>query len=300
MNDRSRITITRLVTGSLLFFLALRLAEHATLSALGTPPLFTVDLDVTYWLYKLSGFPDWLMRHRAATIVFDSCLFSSGVLAFIRPLDRRIMLVFATLSFVYALTFDLFATHHLAQVVGFMIVLLPFLAGSNLSFTLAWEGMRYFTCLIYFLAFLWKTCFNDSFYYLHQGVSSFKYNLVDYIALNPGTTMTALYKWFLQHSWLLDAGEKSLVLLEGFMVIGLFTKKHDRWLIWGPVVIHLLTYFFSDVFFIELLVIDLSFLSVSQLNRLADIFARPGDHGDGLLPRRTRKAKKGDTTPLKR
>jgi len=60
-------------------------------------------------------------------------------------------------------------------------------------------------------------------------------------------------------------------LLEGIMVVGFFTKKYDRWLIWVPVVIHVTTYFFSDVFFIELLVVDLSFLSVTQLDRLGKI-----------------------------
>lgn len=276
MNDRQRITITRLVAGALLFFLALRLTEHATLASLGTPPLFTVESDLTYWLYKGSGFPEWLMRHRAAAILFDLGLFSSGLLTFLFPLNRRIIFAFWMLSFLYALTFDLFATHHLAQVDGFMLILLPFLAGNNVNFTLAWEGMRYFTCLIYFLAFLWKTCLGGAFYYAHQGASTFKYNLVDYLSLNPGTRMTAVYSWFLQHPWLLNSGEKGIVLLEGIMVIGLFTKKYDRRLIWGPVFIHGITYFFSDVFFIELLVIDLSLLPVSQLDKLAALFTFRG------------------------
>jgi len=131
--------------------------------------------------------------------------------------------------------------------------------------------MSYLTCLIYVLAFQWKTVWGNSFYYLHQGVSTFKSNLVDYLSLNPGTTMTAIYEWFLRHPWLLNAGEKGVVLLAGIMVMGLFTKKYDRYLIWGPVIIHSVTYFFSDVFFIELLVLDLSFLSAAALDRLTPI-----------------------------
>jgi hypothetical protein len=279
MNDRQRIVLTRLVTGSLLFLLTLRLLEHATLSGLGTPPLFTVDLDLTYWIYKDSGVPDWLMQHHAAAVTFDICLFGSGLLAFFFPLRRAVILVFALLLFLYSMTFLLFVVDHMGQLNGFMLVLLPFLVAGNVRFTLAWEGMRYLTCLIYFLAFCWKTMWGDSFYYLHQGVSTFKYNLVDYLSLNPGTTMTAVYEWFLRHPWLLNTGEKSLVLVEGIMVVGLFTKRYDRWLIWGPVLIHGLTYFFSDVFYIELLVIDLSFLSIATLDRLAPFLsfgAAPG------------------------
>ena len=271
MNTRQRITITRLVTGSLLFFLLLRLLEHATLSGLGTPPLFTVDLDLAYWFFKDSGIPDWLVQHRAAAVLFDVSLFTIGSLAFCFPLKRPILFAFAFLLFFYCLLFDLYATDHLAQIDGFMIVLLPFLLADNL-FALAWEGMRYYTCMIYFMAFFWKTCYGNAFYYLREGTSTFKYNLVDYMSLNPDTGMTACYKFFLRHDWVLNAGEKGIVLLEGVMVIGLFTKKYDRQLIWVPVLIHGLTYFFADVFFIELLVIDLSLLSVSRLDQLANLF----------------------------
>ena len=268
MNNRQRITLTRLVTGTILFFLTLRLAEHAMLSGLQSPPLFTVEVDFTYWLFRESGIPGWIMQHRAVAIIFDISLFFSGLLSFALPLNRKILAIFALLLFCYAMIFDMYATHHLAQVYGLMVVMLPFLVGNNDKFTLAWEGMRYFTCFIYFMAFIWKTCIGNSFYYLQQGASTVKNNLVDYLSLNPGSGMTHIYEWFLRHDWLLNAGEKGLVLLEGIMVAGFFTKKYDRWLIWVPVVIHVMTYFFSDVFFIELLVVDLSFLSVTQLDRL--------------------------------
>jgi hypothetical protein len=273
MNNRQRITLTRLVTGTILLFLTLRLAEHAMLSALQSPPLFAVELDFTYWLFRASGIPAWIVQHRAVAILFDISLFSSGMLSFLLPLNRKILAVFALLLFIYAMTFNLYATHHLAQVYGLMVVMLPFLVGNNDKFTLAWEGMRYFTCFIYFMAFIWKTCIGNSFYYLQQGASTFKNNLVDYMSLNPGSGMTNFYEWFLRHEWVLNAGEKGLVLLEGIMVAGFFTKKYDRWLIWVPVAIHVTTYFFSDVFFIELLVVDLTFLSVSQLDLLGKMFS---------------------------
>ena len=271
MNNRQRITLTRLVTGTILLFLTLRLAEHAMLSELQSPPLFSVEVDFTYWLFRESGIPAWIMQHRAAAILFDILLFSSGLLSFALPLNRKILAVFALLLFLYAMIFDLYATHHLAQIYGLMIVMLPFLVGNNDKFTLAWEGMRYFTCFIYFIAFIWKTCIGHSFYYLQQGADTVKNNLVYFISLNPDSPMTHFYEWFLRHEWILNAGEKGLVLLEGIMVVGFFTKKYDRWLIWVPVVIHVTTYFFSDVFFIELLVVYLSFLSFTQLDRLGKI-----------------------------
>src|SRR5579872_3446110 len=269
MTDRQRMTLTRLVTGSLLLLLALRWFEHATLSRLASPPLSGAGMDITYWLFKDSGIPGFLVHHQAAAVIFDLLMFSSGLLAFLRPFNRGAILAFAVLVFVYALTFNLFAAAHMAQVSGFMVVLWPFLIRDNKKFGLAWEGMRYFTCFIYFTAFFWKIAPGHSFYYLHQGSATFKTNLVDYLVLNPHTFMTTVYRWFLRHPWLLDVGEKGVVLLEGTMIIGWFTRKIDRYLIWVPVAIHVITYYFSDVFFIELLVLDLSLLSTPQLERIA-------------------------------
>jgi hypothetical protein len=279
MDNRQRIILTRLVTGSLLFFLVLRAFEHTAISGLNGAPLFRVEMDFTYWLYKWSGLPSLIVQNRIGAVIFDGLLFLSGLISFLFPLKKIGLLPFSIFLFVYVLSFNMYVTHHMGQVYGFMVVLLPFLISDNYKFTLAWEGMRYFTCFIYFMAFVWKTCINNSFYYLQQGANSFKYNLVDYISLNPDTAMTAFYKWFLRHEWALNAGEKVIILLEGIMFIGLLTKKFDRLLIWVPVAIHVITYFFSDVFFIELLVVDLSFLKVSQLDRIGKIFGRYGERG---------------------
>jgi hypothetical protein len=291
MDNRQRIILTRLVTGALLFLLLLRLADHATLSGIVSPPLFTANLDLTYWLYLLSGLPDLIVHNRAGAIIFDLMMFGAGLLSFLFPLQRRWIIPFSILLFIYAVSINAFSTDHLGQVWGYMIVLLPFWVADNNKFWFAWQGMRYYTCYAYVMAFVWKTMLNDSFYYTQQGVNSFKLNLFDYIYQNPDNLMTHMYKWFLRHDRILNGGEKFTVLLEGIMVIGFFTRKYDRWLIWIPVTIHVLTYFFVDVFFIELLVMDLSFLSLSQLDRLGTWSYRLTG---------PKNVKKGDMTPQNR
>jgi hypothetical protein len=291
MNDKQRIMLTRLVTGALLFLLLLRLTEYATLSGIASPPLFTANLDITYWLYLLSGLPTLIVHNRAGAIVFDGLLFGTGLLSFLFPLQRKWIIPFSILLFIYAISINAFSTDHLGQVWGYMIVLLPFWVADNNKCWFAWQAMRYYTCYAYVMAFVWKTLLKDSFYYSHQGVNAFKLNLFDYIYQNPDNPLTHLYKWFLRHEWILNGGEKFAILLEGVMVIGFFTRKYDRWLIWVPVTIHVLTYFFADVFFIELLVLDLSFLSLSQLDRLGSRTYRLA----GL-----QNAKNGDKTPQKR
>jgi hypothetical protein len=272
MDNGQRIVLTRLVTGGLLFLLFLRWAEHATLSGLASPPLFTMELDITYWLLSLSGIPAFIVHSGAVAKLFDMLLFGTGLLSFLFPLNRKWIISFSILLFLYAISFNTYATHHVGQVSGFMIVLLPFWVRDNDVFYMGWQAMRYYTCFVYVMAFIWKTLINDSFYYLDQGVNSFKKNLFDYIYQNPDNQLTQAYQWLLRHQWTLNTGEKLIIALEGIMTIGFFTRKYDKLLIWIPVAIHVATYFFADVFFIELLIIDLSFLSLSQLDRIRRAF----------------------------
>ena len=116
-----------------------------------------------------------------------------------------------------------------------------------------WEGMRYYICYIYVMSFIWKLWISNSFFYWNQGIGSVKLNLAEYIYHYPGTLMSSIFTFFIAHPYLLNMGNTFIFLLEGTMIIGFFTKRFDRILLLLPVVIHLCTYIFADVFFIEML-----------------------------------------------
>jgi len=270
MNNSQRSFLTRVVVGYILAFLILRFLEQATPSRMESPPLGLVQLDVTYWIYKLSGLSQLILHHRAGSILFDMLLFAAGFLCFIFPLRRLTMVLFTALLFIYILSFNFAAMHHTHMLTGFMVILFPFWVRTNASLTLAWQGVRYYTCYIYTMAFLWKTIFQHSFFNGQQGIATFKLNLVEYLYHNPSTFMAGWYRLCIRHEWIVNAGWVFIILLEGLMMIGFFTRKMDKILICFPVIVHLATYFFADAFFIELLVLNISLLSQQQLDRLAD------------------------------
>ena len=268
MTDTQRSFLTRLLTSYALFFLALHFFQYATPSRLSGPPLFGLGMDVTYWLYKLSGLPYLIVYNQVGAVIFDLLLFSSGVFVLFFPLRRMGVIVFSVLLSVYAITFNMFLMHHVHIMTGMMIVFVPFWFADNEKCLLLWQGVRYYTCYIYTMAFLWKTCIGNSFYALQQGSLTFKSNLVEYMYHNPDGLFTVFCRFCIRHEWLLNGGEKLVMLLEGLMVIGFFTKKWDKLLFWFPITIHVATYFFSDVMFLELLIIDFSLLSLRQLDWL--------------------------------
>lgn len=272
MTNLQRIALTRLLVSYALLFFIIRFFEYTTPSRLLGPPLFNLDLDLTYWLYKLSGLPDLLIGNRAGAILSDLLLAGTGLMAILRPLRRAWIISFSILLTLYALAFSTFSLGHTVAFYGLIVVFLPFWIADNEKFNLAWQGIRYYTCFIYLAAFIWKTGIGDSFFYWQQGSGSFRYNLVEYLYHNPDSIMSGMSRWFISHDWALNTGHIFIILLEAVMGIGLFTKKYDRLLFWVPFIIHITTYIFADVFIFELMILNFAFLTGRQLTAISRKF----------------------------
>lgn len=267
MDNTQRKFLTRLLAGYALFFWLLHFTQYTTPSRLLAPPLFTLGLDITYWTFRLSGLMDLIVYNRTGAIVFDAALLTSGILTLIFPL-RKWVIVFSILLSLYAVAFSSLLMHHVHIMTGLFIVFIPFWFRDNETSDLLWQAVRYYTCYIYSMAFLWKTVLGDSFFSLHQGSLTFQSNLVEYMYHDPQSFFAGICRWCIRNPWLTDAGEKFVIGLEGLMIVGFFTKRYDRLLFWCPVFIHVSTYFFSDVLFLELLIVDFSLLSWRQLDAM--------------------------------
>jgi len=219
-----------------------------------------------------------IVYNQTGAVIFDFLLFLTGILAAFFPLRPYFIILFSLHAAIYVLTFNAFATHHSHSMAGMMIVLLPFWVVDNGKCFLLWQAIRYYTCYVYSISFIWKAFIGNSFFNWEQGVGTFKSNLVEYLYHNPETFLSGFYRWCIREDWFLNAGNILIVLLEASMIIGFFTKKWDKILFWFPVTIHVVTYFFSDVLFFELLVLDFSLLNMNQFermnNRLKWVFIR--------------------------
>lgn len=259
--QKHRIIISRLVFIYIFLCLAFRFLLMTTPSHLLQPPLFLLNLDITYWLYKFSGIPALAIYNKPGAVFFDICLFVLCLSCILFPLKRIIIILFTCFFFIYAITYNTYVVHHTHPLTILMLITIPFWFKRYRVWKIMWEGMRYYICYIYVMSFIWKLCINNSFFFWKQGIGSVKLNLAEYIYHNPHTFMSSVYTFFISHPNLLNAGNTFIFLLEGLMVIGFFTKKYDRLLILLPVIIHLCTYVFADVFFIEMLVLVFAFFT---------------------------------------
>lgn len=266
--DIEKITVQRMVLLYILMFLLLRFFINTTPSHTLQPPLFLIQFDPVYWLYKFS-FLSMINSNQLAADIFDTLLFTSCGLAIIFPKKKLFIISFSILLLIYSVSYNMSLVHHTHPLSLTILITLPFWVRRSSDWKLMWEGMRYYVCFSYTASFIWKTMIGNSFFVWNNGVNSTKLNLAEYIYHNPDSFSTGIMKYFIAHPALLNTGHVFIILLEGLMVIGFFTKKYDKYLILLPVIIHLSTYFFSDVFFIEMLVGLFVFLNTKQINWLS-------------------------------
>jgi len=182
-----------------------------------------------------------------------------GYLYGVYPLKRIFIIPFTLLFIMLGVVFNLNIAQNSHLLVAMMFILFAFWPRKDADFELLWEGMRYYACWVYASAFVWKII-NGGIFQPDFGEISFKVNVAWILYENPHGIWASLYAFFLRHPFLLNQGARLLFFMEGLFIAGFFTKKWDMVLIALIVMIHIATWIFSDVVFIEIGVLIFTFL----------------------------------------
>lgn len=255
----SRQTITRCVFSFILVSLGYHYFSHTLLHQLQSPVFGFAFIDPVYLFFSISGLASFIVQHYAVAMAIDMGLFACALSVIIFPRASWVVICFSILYFIYFVICNFYGMHHTHSMVGILLVSLPFWTKDNRKFNFLWAGLRYYTLCIYCFAFIWKL-FRQSWLYVDQPMAILKDNLTAYLYFNPGTSQAALYDWFLQHPGLLFSLHIVAVAMEGFFLIGFFTRKFDHFLIVAGILVHLGIIFFVDASFIEIFVLYFTLL----------------------------------------
>jgi hypothetical protein len=242
-----------------------RLLTHSLVHQLQQPVLFNVEFDYTYWLYHATGVAALLTGNSGIARVFDVLLLSSTLYCWTTAGRHIWAVLLCAISWtLYGLTYNSYSCHHNVAIVGVMVLPYAFLAQKEKTFRLTWEGMRYFCLYIYADAFIHKALIGHGLFFAPNGAEFIKTNQALFMLRHPDSCFTRLYTLFITHPLLAYAGLLCMVLLQGSMLTGFFTRKYDRQLFWIPFIFHTVNLLFIDVFFYELLILNLTLLPVSK------------------------------------
>lgn len=219
--------------------------------------------------YKFTGLNDVLLVSKWGTYLYTVALFAVPVLCFrytkslVLNWSMYLLIILYYVSQSAALAFS---AHYW---VGIIVCATIFLTVNERKFSFIWVGIRYWVCIMYLSAFLWKLIHGAIFQY-EFGEAVFKNNLATYMYLYPDSWMTSLYSFCLRYPFILNIGTMVCFLIEGLFLIGLFTRKYDRFFILFILLLHHLLYLFVDTLFVEWYILVLPFLGLRFWEHLQD------------------------------
>lgn len=269
-----RMIITRLVMIHCLLCLLLRAYAHTLPAQLSFPVITKAGYNITHMLYNVSGLGTLLTQNHLVSLLFSLLLFATVSLLIIVPRKTGLALAFCILLLLLVVTTNVYVTFNQHYLFLLWIATLPFCFRSDATFGLLWEGARYYACWVYGSTFILKLI-NGAMWQWDYGLMTMKEQVAEYIFLNPDATLTACYTWLIQHGALLNIGQKLVFLAEGVFLLGFFTRKYDRLLIFSGIFIFISTTLFANVFFIEQLgILILVFLSPAQWDKIQNRFRK--------------------------
>jgi hypothetical protein len=176
-----RNILGRVTFSFILLSLLFRFSINATPSRFLKPVLFKYGFDYTYWLLKLSGISDLIIKSNKGSVLFDISMFITCILCILFPLKNAFAIIFGTLFLIYSVLYNTYIVHHAHPLTVMTLITIPFFFRSNIIWNFLWDAMRYFVCFLYFMSFIWKAFIGKSLFYWNMGVNSTQVNLVEYL-----------------------------------------------------------------------------------------------------------------------
>ncbi|MEP7318124.1 MAG: hypothetical protein ABI921_05275 [Panacibacter sp.] len=199
------------------------------------PSFFITRQDLVTWLFMQTGLHQWLLNNTAGCIIFD-ILFYSMPLAYLRSFNyfkrsnRAIAVIMLIVNWCYVQCYTLYPSNSIEGHVAWLFFPVIFIANNPKTFSLLFQGLRYFFIFFIVSAGVWKLAqggaFNPS---QMSGVLLFQHNQL--LTSSPGYWQSELILYLIQNPQISYWLYLSATLLELFFFIGFFTKKYDRLLV---------------------------------------------------------------------
>lgn len=268
---RFRPLITRIAISLCLLSLAARAFYHDLSTQLVAPPLFRVDYNVTYWLLKNSFLDNVIIYNNTFSLLFRVLLFTVGIALVIFPLQRWLAILFAVLYFfeVNLLCIHVCFTPHVLG--GFVIIVWAFCVRSDRSFSQWWQALRYYSCFIFFSAFLWKLS-SGALTDMSHGIAFTQEHYAQFLYHYPNSWFGAVIQTCLQHPAMIAIVEKILFFSQAVFCIGFFTTKYDGLLIFCMTLFLFSISFAGAYFFYELAILMMTFIPAAKYTPIVGRF----------------------------
>jgi hypothetical protein len=221
-------------------------------------PLVFPESDNSYWVYLLSGWHNLLIHHAWVGMAFDVLVTSSCLICILVPEQRLFTWITVLGSWIIYLAFCTVAGKHYAQI-GFLLMPMAFLALQPARFSLTWDLVRYWICILYGTAGLYKIYYGG--FAASDNLSPILMQMnADWFHFHPTGVQASVLRYLIDQPDIAQLFYRLTVLVDLLAWVGLFTRKADRWILLGLLSFHLANWGLNHISFVEQSLIFAPFL----------------------------------------
>ena len=178
-----------------------------------------------------TGVHEWLLNNKPGWILFDTLFYSMPLTYFLcnKYLSKAsVVAAFCMLlvNWFYVQCYTLYPSNSIEGHIAWLLFPLVFLSNNGKTFSLLFDGLRYFFIFFIVSAGVWKLAQGGVFSVSQMsGVLLYQHNQL--LTSSPGYWQSGLILWLIQRPQVAYLLYLSATLLELSFVVGFFTKKYD-------------------------------------------------------------------------
>ena len=223
------------------------------------PSFIYLRKDLSTWLFMQTGIHQWLLNNKQGWIFFDVLFYAMPLLYFLsykfkKNFSSVVALVMFIINFIYIQCYTLYPINSIEANIVWMLYPLLFIASSEATFILLFQGLRYFFLFFFASAAAWKVA-QGGLFNINQmsGILLYQHNQL--LTNSPHYWQTNMLYYLIQHRVLSYCIYVSATLLEASFIVGFFTKRFDK----------LLAIFFVLFLIADYIIISIPYFEVSAL-----------------------------------
>jgi len=235
------------------------------------PSFFYTRQDMFTWLFMQTGLHQWLLNNKQGWILFDVLFYSMPLLYLLVYKFKRSFAPFAAIimfviNWCYIECYTLYPINSIEAQIAWLIFPVVFIPNKKETFTLLFEGLRYFLLFFFVSAAVWKFVQGGIFSINEMsGILLYQHNQM--LTNSSGYWQTNMLYFLIQHPLFSYLLYLSATLLEGCFIIGFFTKKYDGLLAWLFVIFLIADYLVMRIPYFEVSALMLTLiLKSSEIN----------------------------------
>lgn len=230
---------------------------------LANAPLFDVSLDNTFWLFHLTGIPNFLIHQPVLLIILEALLIVLAIIAF-RINNRIVNISFLLLAIFVSLLTQTYSSTLTKTSVIFPIVFLPFCLNRN-WFSTTWKIPRYYLVYLMVSAGIYKLWFGGALH-SHQMEHILWNQHIDLLFYNSNHIAGRIKDVLLAQPSLASVLYWITIIVECSFITLIFTNRFDKFFGIVLVLFCLGIYLTFRIYTLDMLVLTLPILSFYKRN----------------------------------